>query len=415
MLITNKARSIFTKYAYIETFILVCVYLAVGYWLSPDDICLLNHSILPLAILLAVVTLFHGITSGLLAIVMIGIAMKFGYAQFDYRSFLGLLVLVLIFGEFHYYWNKVISRLEGEAAFNREKLQELGNAFYMLKISHDQIERSYIVKPMSIRNSISVIKKEFYDTGDRSDCYQNFIKMLKKTFSIEKAVLVEIENERTYKTLAISHDTEDFDPDDLLVKDAYEKQQPLYVSDFKYHVGSRYLAAIPSVVHDRVVGMFIIEKMPFLSFNKDTLVSISILTDYIFIESKKVFILKNMNAYFPQFGENFRFETYRVHKIWEQSGVLSSLLVFRTSDDLTMHRVEEIMRKNLRTPEVLDRIEINGIHILAVLFPFNDTAFIDGFMERINRAKDIESILGLESIRISISQLELLHSFVHGK
>jgi len=383
--------------------------------LSPNDPCILKHSTLPLAILLAVVTLFHGVISGLLAIVMIGIAMKFGYAQFDYRSFLGLLVLVLIFGEFHYYWNKVISKLEGEAAFNREKLQELGNAFYMLKISHDQIERSYIVKPMSIRNSISAIKSEFYETGVRKDFYQNFINMLKKTFSIEEAVLVELENDKTYKTLAKSYDTEDFDPNDLLVKDAFEKQQPLYVSDPKYHVGSRYLAAIPSVVNNKVAGMFVIEKMPFVSFNKDTLVSISILIDYIFIESQKVFILKNMNAFFPQFGENFRFETYRLHTIWKQSGVLSSILVFRTSDDLTIHRIEEIMRKNIRTPEVFDRIEFNERHILAILFPFNDTAFIDGFMERINRVMDMESISGLESLQISISQLELLHSFVDGK
>ncbi|MDQ7066885.1 MAG: hypothetical protein Q9M40_02155 [Sulfurimonas sp.] len=90
------------------------------------------------------------------------------YPVFAYIEFLVALMMTLIFSEFHYYWGQKIKQAEIQANYRGAKLDELSKAFYTLKISHDQLEKNYVVKPMSIRNSIEYIinQKETIDADD---------------------------------------------------------------------------------------------------------------------------------------------------------------------------------------------------------------------------------------------------------
>ncbi|MDQ7066884.1 MAG: hypothetical protein Q9M40_02150 [Sulfurimonas sp.] len=56
------------EYAYIETIIMVTMYLGVGYLIDNKDICMLNSDISFILILLAIITLFHGFENGILAL-----------------------------------------------------------------------------------------------------------------------------------------------------------------------------------------------------------------------------------------------------------------------------------------------------------------------------------------------------------
>jgi general stress protein CsbA len=413
MLLTGKKRRLIAKYAYLETLIIVGLYLAIGYWIDPQDICLMESSISFLTILLAVVTLFHGVASGLLAVMLIGVAMKFGYTEFSYQAFLALLVLVLIFGEFHYYWKRTISQHQTEAIFTRQKLEEMSKAFYMLKISHDQIERSYIVKPMSIRNSIRLVKEE-YNNGERERFYHYFIQMLKENFSVNKAILVKLLPDGKYEILASSQEDEPFDSKDLMVESALKKKTPIYVSSSDRYSASRYLAVLPAIVNDKVIGLLAIESMPFMSFNKDALVSITVLTGYIFNEAHKLFVLQKIKGFLPEFQENLRFETHRLKLIHQNYGVESTLLVFRSRDRLAMHQLKDTIYRNRRSLDIVDDVRFDGVDTIVALFPFADISAVEGFLERIGRHIDLTDGSGTVEVgRFLMSQLDLALNFIY--
>jgi len=413
MLLTGKKRRLIAKYAYLETVIIVGLYLAIGYWIDPQDICLLESSISFVTILLAVVTLFHGVTSGLLAVMLIGVAMKLGYTEFDYQTFLALLVLVLVFGEFHYYWKRAISQHQTEAIFTRQKLEEMSKAFYMLKISHDQIERSYIVKPMSIRNSVRLVKQEFNE-GKQERFYHYFIQMLKENFSVKRATLIKLLPDEKYEILASTQENDSFDPKDLMVKSVIEKKAPIYVSSSDRYSVSRYVAVLPAIVNDKVIGLLAIESMPFMAFNKDSLISITVLTGYIFNEAHKLFVLQKIKDFLPEFRENLRFEVHRLRLIYQNHGVESTLLVFRSRDRLAMHQLNDTIQRNRRLLDIADDAQLDGVDTIVALFPFADISAVDGFLKRIGKHIDLTDESGTIQVgRFLMSQLDLALDFIY--
>jgi hypothetical protein len=362
---------------------------------------------------LTIITLFHGISSGLLAISLFGIAMKFGYYDFSYETFLGELVLVLIFGEFYYYWTQTIMMQKAEAEFSRHKLQELSRAFYALKISHDQIEKSYVVKPMSIQNSIRKIKDDFY-SENRDDFFQRFLQLLMKVFIIEDAMLLEVKNGKNMVLVAASDEKLKFDKNDLMVVDIFEKKMPVYVSDSDNYSAGRYLAVLPALADNEIVGILAIEKMPFMSFNKDTLISVSILVNYMFDELHKMRILKKIDDFMPYFQENFRFEIYRLNMLFKKHSTRSTVLIFRSKDKLKTHLMLDAAGQNLRALDVISSTVVEGADIIAILFPFSDVSSVRGYIEKIKQIVEIEDVSLVETASFSVSEISLIEHFVLG-
>jgi len=413
-MLLSKTREILAPYPYIETIVIVAVYLGIGFWNNPEDICMLKSPLFPMIIMLAIVTLFHGISSGLFAIAIIGTVMKFDYTEFHYETFLGQMVLVLIFGEFHYYWGRIISDHQTEMLFTKQKLKELSDAFYALKISHDQIEKSYIVKPMSIRNSIRFIKTEFYLHGNKDLFFKKYMQMIEKNFVVKKAVLVSIEEDGSTEQLAISNEMDAFDIKDPMYIDVLQKKMPAYLGNDKHYSASRYLAVIPSISNGRIVGILAIEEMPFISFNKDTLVSITILTNYLFDEEHKLSILRGITNFMPEFENDFRFEIHRLQLMSKKFGTQSTLMLLRSDDMLTVHIYIDLVKRHLRTLEVLNHVTISGVEVVAVLFPFSDLSSVEGFLDRLG--KPMDDLRSNDHVMIELFPLikmDLIKSFIY--
>jgi len=412
MLLTSNQREKFFKYAYLETMAIIGSYIGVGYLINPKDILMLDSEFSFVTILLAIVTLFHGMSSGVFALVLLGTTMKLGYEEFNYMYFLRESVLMLIFGEFHYYWTRTIKQHAIEDKFTRQKLSELSKAFYMLKISHDQIEKSYVVKPMSIRNSILTIKEKF-DIDNPEIFYQEFLMLLQKTLNIERAFLLSVEDEESMTMMAQTDKDEIFYKDDLIVQDAMIKKKPIYISSDDLYNGSRYLAAIPVVMEDRLIGLFIISKMPFMSFNKDNLISATILISYMFDELYKLRILNHIDDFLYRFQDNFRFEVYRLYNLNQKFKIESTILVFKSYDKVKTHMLHELVGSNLRSLDLMSYLTTENFDAVAILFPLADRSSVKGFVNRIYNNMHIDSsTLDIEQSSFSISELDTIKLYL---
>ncbi|MEA3523269.1 MAG: PelD GGDEF domain-containing protein [Campylobacterota bacterium] len=410
MLLTNKMRKLIFKFSYVETLSIVAVYLLIGYLVNPDDICMLEGGITFLTIVLAIITLFHGSANGLLAMAIIGIFMNVSYPLFDYTVFLQELVLVLVFGEFHYYWQRTIDKHTTQAKFTEIKLSELGKAFYMLKISHDQLEKNYVTKPMSLRNSIRLIKENFV-TNVSHESYDDFLTLLQKTLNIEEAYLGTLDKKEKLTIVASTKGSGSFHYDDIMLEVAIEKAMPIYVSSDEKYNESEYLAVIPAISDDKIVGMLVIEKMPFMSFNKDSLITLAILVTYLFEELHKLEILKSIGDFFHNYQENFRFEMFRLYDMNQKFNIQSSVLVFQSSDKLITHLLLETIGKNLRSLDVMSYYSDGNKDYIAVLFPFADDSSTVGFVKRIYTLLDFNDKTNIKYSTFDISQKSLIESY----
>ena len=123
---------------------------------------------------------------------------------------------------------------------------------------------------------------------------------------------------------------------------------------------SQYLAVIPAVSHNTVKGVLLIKKMPFLSFNKDTLITISVLISYFLDELEKWRDIKLDNGASLSVENEFAFELKRVYRFFVNYDVESTVLVIKTKDELLSHLITEMIGKNLRSLDMLSSHQSAG-------------------------------------------------------
>jgi hypothetical protein len=424
------------EHAYVETMIIVSMYLLVGYAIDPNDICILDGEISYILILLAVITLFHGFENGMLTLAILAVAIWLTYPLFQYIEFLVALLMTMIFSEFHYYWTQKIKNAETNAEYRGTKLDELSKAFYTLKISHDQLEKNYVIKPMSIRNSIEfIISKHLeIDTDNtledkKKAYYENFLLLLEKSFNVSSAAIVyKVEdylNEyitEENSNIVINSKSESIELDeffgDHLVDKAIERGTAIYISDAlgepttNSDGNSQYLAAIPAMHKGKAVAVLVIKKMPFMSFNREILTSLSILLEYFTVEIRKQDVLCVQEELRVIKDESFRFEYYRLKNLYDNYKVNSIALVLRIDNELQAVRIYDKIEKMLRSLDMVTIVKENELYYITLLFPLHDKAAAIGYLNRLLNYLDESKDKEFNYMTFNLSQTELLNKYL---
>lgn len=437
------AKSIFTlareyvqKYAYLETLIIVTLYLFIGFLINPDDICLLGYKVPYLVILLAVITLFHGFENGIFAVSVISLVIWTFYPSFQYVDFLIALLMTLIFSQFHYYWTSRIREAEVDSGYKSDKLSELSRAFYTLKISHDQLEKNYVIKPMSIRNSINHIiaanEKILLDEHikDKERAYnKNFLELIEKSFSMQSGLVLYLKenkanqtfNEETVALITINIQ-ESLQIEKIfknhLVDKAIARKSPVYVSDeygepsiISAETDNKYVAAIPAVINSKVVSVLVIEKMPFMFFNRENLTSITILHEYFAIENKKSSISISLKDFDLLEDKDFKFEIARLKDLNKNFKVNSVVLVLRIDNELQTARVYQKVERMLRSLDMITLVHNENYFYITLLLPLHDKAAAAGFLKRVQSNLTQEKDQDFEHMSFDMNELHILSKY----
>ena len=425
------------EYAYLETFTLVFIFLGIGYLINPQDVCMFDSEISFILILLAVITLFHGFENGLFALFLLALAIWLFYPVFNYTEFLVALMMTMIFSEFHYFWTKKIKKAEIDANYRGLKLSELSKSFYALKISHDQLEKNYIVKPMSIRNSIGEIMKHKQaidkngeiNLDERSkEYYKNFMILLEKSFSVNKSLVVYKKSQDT-KILSKSNALEVYSStcevkkledifDNYLVDKAISRKQAVFISDeqgdpsLEKRSETKFVAAIPSVRDDKVVSVLAIEMMPFMSFNRENLTSITILLEYLSIAVAKedsLYLSKELEIIEDK---DFRNEYIRLKHLYDRYGVESTVFVMKINNELQTLKINSFVSKMLRSLEFTTTIYSNNHYYIVNLFPLHDKSSAVGYINRLLGMLQDERDKEFEHMSFNIKDSRVLDKYL---
>lgn len=395
-----------SKISLVETLLFFLLYAFVGYTVDPGDILLIKTDLILLSGFLAIITLFFGLVNGLLALGMVGLAMYSFYHSFDVDTFLKVLVLVLVFGEFQAFWKSQIEKYQSQAELLQEQLGGLGKAFYALKVSHDQLELNYVLKPVSLRRSLATVLESFKED---EDYYHSLLVLLEKSFGVNQMVIASVEDGHL-KVEAKTADAKSIESKDPMIIKAFETKRPVYIADDPKAL-SQYIAVMPSIYNNKVESLVLIEDMPFMSFQKDNLISITFIYDYFFETLHKQRTLMSNNT-LSLFDNDFRFEFIRLGHLSKKYDIDSSILAFKTESELNSHLLNDTITYTYRDLDIHSTICHNGVYLTLILIPFSSAESARGLQERICLSIGKDECAGLSYTLFNLRQEKIIHEFL---
>ena len=361
-----------------EVVLISFVFISISYFANRSDPLFLKSELNIALILVSVITLFYGLLSGLITITLIGTALYFFYKPFPFQYFANILLFMLIFSEFNYFWNRAITKLRKQNEYLETKINTLIKNFYLLKLSHDQLEKSYILKPTSLRNVLDHIKKLYIQKP--MDAYNELLTIVSKSYGIKKSAIFSYRDGSFYNEASLNSDGK-LNEESKVLNDAIETKSVSYLSKFE-DMKKDYLAVIPAYDRsDNLCFIMTIEEMQFLQFNKETLFSIWVILNYFSDFIHSVNSLKRDEAEkFSQCPIEFVAELKRVSHIRKKLGLKSFVVVLKfLQPPVEMEDMSNILNKNLRG---LDTSCIKGNSIL-ILFPFVSYSHIESIVVKI--------------------------------
>ncbi len=295
----------------VEVILFFAAIVVAGYFLNRHDPMGIKGMTSYFLIFLTVITLFYGIAAGIISLILSLPILIYFYRPFPMHFFLFHLLMVLILGEFYFYWNRNIKKAEEKSEYVEEKFNELRKNFYFLKLSFDQIEKSYVTKPVTVRGMIQDIKKLFA-SGEKP--YGEMINMASQLFKIERASLfIKSKSGGEYEDVGDIGEPVKLDLNDYLVEESFREKTLTYLpsilkNDKESH--SEYLAVIPVFNSDIAEAVFVIKDIAFIEYNKENLLLVYLFMFYFFENVKSVSGLSNnIKKYIKILDIDFLIET----------------------------------------------------------------------------------------------------------
>jgi hypothetical protein len=379
-----------------------------GYLLRPTDPFFFTGRYDVFLIFMTIFTLFYGTVVG---IIMLGISYMISlnfYVNIPYMEIMEYLIFVLIYGEFHYHWNRKINISNENNMYTRNRLRMLGNAFFLAKISHDQLEKTYIMKPMSLRGAIVSLADE--EKNQRSIL---LLERLSHYYGIESAAYYRFEDEQAIKLTHIGDATIVYDKNHPMIDKMLTSLESIYVSDVETHERDDWLAVLPAFDYfNELKGVLIIKKMPFMMFNIDNILKIEVIINYFEQEENK-----HIDVDVPQIyrvcKDDFLFELMRLLKLKQTYGVESSLFAIHATKPASIGMLDHFLLNNLRVLDIFERIEINNEECYYVfLLPFENISGTLSFEKRIISKAHVDNDDRLQSMVVGIEVADRIFDWI---
>ncbi len=372
--------SIKLLYPYFETLLITLLFIALGLYFYPQDPLLLDTAIPFSIILLLVISLFYGLRKGLLALALLGIVFYFYYHDNFVIPFLSHLLITLIAGQFYHFWFKRYDKAKAESTFLKEKVQELSNAFYTLKISHDTLEKSYALQPHSLRYSINQLQELFFKEGSHNE---NFLHLIAKAFHVQGSLLA-FTSANHFHTVSSIEEGKKLYLEDPLVQKALQTQEMSYIHGEAQEGTSRYLAVIPlQNKEDKTDAILAIDKMPFMAFNQNNLISISILFAYFLDQVKLWSYLQDKGHTHITKEALFAYHYNSMRTLSKQHKTACSVLIFKPQDALMSKKLIASLDKTLRGLDRYKHITEFSTDAIMILLPFTNTVAMETISNKI--------------------------------
>ena len=370
-----------------EVVLFAIAIVGIGYYFDEKDALLIHYDFSFLILWLAIVTLFYGLAMGLVMWITFAGLTTFLYLEdpIYITVLLENLAFVFLFGLFFSNLHSEIDKSQIQNRYFQLRLKELTSAFFTLKISHDKLESIYITQPASFRFVISeVLESCEHNTPELSA--KNSLKVLKKFFAVNSAMIYRVNNGSLERCFAsIGKINTKVKKDDKLIEEALSNKKAVYLKDLEEKEQTAYIYAVPFLdKRNKIVALLIVEDIPFLFYNEDTLLKINVVFSYIWTEYKKRASLDKIEAkreensastYENHEHQNivdFKLEVARLTNILDGFRIESRIYAIYTESSQANREIQDFLYLNEEL-DILDQyisLECDKRYAHFILFPF---------------------------------------------
>ena len=381
----------------IEVLIVSSVLFLVGFSVSKDDPLLIKQYFSPALLAGLVLSLYYGLASSILFLTFLTLASFFFYPNPPYKELLWHLLIFLIASEFHYYWKKHIKEVELEKEYLENQVSILRKELFLLKLSHDQLELNYVLKPYSLRRILEELKEKLLRNEDEKTLIEFFFRILLQNFQVYKASVFVYKDKKLIPLATLGNGEPK--KDDPLLKKAIEEETSVYITPKTLENLNDPSIYYVAVIREEVEGeifLLAISDILFVNLNEEVLNYIYIILSYIvedLIFSRKLRKIYR-ESYIPC-GFNFVKELYKMSELYKKQGIESSI-VFFSYDELPDNYPYDL-ETTIRKLDMLCILEDKKLVIF--LLPFTSVVGARSFAERIRKKFPALKFIGIRHVK----------------
>lgn len=411
----------------VETVVFMLIVLALAWNLDRDDPLLLHAGFPWLWFAPLIVALRYGTLLGLLAsVLMIGAWQLHAHTAGDawpLLFFTGGLLQTIVAGHFGDTWGNRASRANAINDYLNDRLVAITNSHYLMRLSHERLEKDLLSKPTTLRDSITELRRLSVAHGLETPPAvqpsaslqllpgaQELLEFVAQACQIEMAALYPVRDGRVAReAVARIGDAFEFDPRDELITRALETKSVAHLkTDEGPVLNTRLLVCAPLVSADgRLLALLAIRRMPFLSLNFDNLQLLLVLLGYYSDGVEHSQLVREVLAAVPNCPYDFALDIGRLTRLQREAGIASSLVALVFPHDEEGDSFFEHVIRRRRALDLMWPLRTPTQSVLVNLMPATDTTGVDGYLARVESSLRAQFNLDLEGARIGVYTLHL--------
>lgn len=383
---------------WLETLGITLVFLAFSVWHRPEDPFFLEGNF-PWSVLAPLLAgLRYGFLMALVSALVILASLGFHQGAgpgtpaegFPYVWAVGVLGISLLAGEFRDYWDRQRQKLQASNDYRGSRLEEFTRNYYLLKVSHDRLEQQLAGSSNSLREALRRLYTdlgELPEVGLNRDSATLMLQLLVRYGQLQVAgIFAMTEGRIDDKPLATVGRFRNVNPKDPLLEHALAERRLVSIqTEFRKRLdelSTDLLAVIPLIdSDDHLVGVCVIEAMPFFSFETRTLRLLNIMGGHMAdMMREQAGSRSTSNAQW----RHFRHHLARVGSDADTFNLPGAMLGLVLPDDVNGKRVADHIQKARRGLDVVAEHRAGAMLYILVLTPLTDELGLAGYLQRLD-------------------------------
>ncbi|MGO4332776.1 PelD GGDEF domain-containing protein [Cupriavidus sp. 2TAF22] len=337
--------------------------------------------------------------------------------EFPRLFFLGGLLTVLVAGQFGDVWGTRLARARALNRYLEERLAALTKNHYLLRVSHARLENDLLAKPTTLRDTLSQMRAvSLEDSGGGGGLLvgaRPMLQVVAQACQLEAAALYAVRGDTVdaEASARIGPDFE-FDRDDVLVRHCLETRQLAHLQSGGVarqpadHPQTRYVAVAPVLSGaDKLVGLLVVERMPFLSLSYENLQLLMVLMGYYADGVEHAVSTRAIAAAIPGCPYDFALDYARLSRLRRDSGIESTIVALVFDLDESRDALFEQVIRSRRALDVAWPLSSAHQRALLTLMPLSGSEAASAYLVRIEDMLRAQFGTDFEAARIGVHTL----------
>lgn len=426
------APAVSSPSAVLETLGAVVVAIGILWLFVPDNPLLLGYGFPWIWLIPLILALRYGTLLGALAALVVLGAWWVFYGQtaaagsFPRMYFLGGLMLVLIGGQFGDIWGARLSRARTVNGYLNDRLAALTKNHFLLRLSHERLENDLLAKPTTLRDTLTQLRnialaaREHGGGTNQPDVAQlpgavAFLQWTAQACQLEVAAMVRVSGKQGANRI----DTEpvarvgapfDIVADDPLIQhciDTHTLGHP-QAPELRTEDSSRYVACAPVLSGaDELIGIVVVQQMPFLSLSYENLQFLLVLLGYYADGVRHLTVSSEILDLVPDAPYEFALDLGRLARLHRDTGIDSSVVALIFDQDETSDALFESVVRSRRALDVVWQASGKGRRAIITLMPLSGAGAVSAYLVRIEDSLRAQFGVDFEGGRVSVQTLHV--------